>query len=188
MARICPDASDAELLNGLRAGQQEALRILYGRYSGLVYTTALRILNQPDEAEDLTQEIFLTFWKQDKFQPSRAALSTYLSIVTRSRAINKLNSRSSQQRSIDRLQQSLVTEWSDSTPLEKASLAEQHQVLQQAMNQIPDNQRRVLEMNYYQNLSQSEIARHLQIPLGTVKTNARQGLIKLRRILGTAVG
>ncbi len=189
MARVSTDASDAELICSLRAGQQEAFRILYERYSGLVYTLALRILNQPGEAEDLTQEVFLNFWQQEKFDPERAALSTYLSVITRSRAINKLESRSSRQRSLQRLQQNRgVGESTPPTPLEQASLTEQEETLRQALSQLTENQRKILEMNFYQGISQAEIAHQLGMPLGTVKTNARKGLIKLRELLGDAVG
>ena len=188
MPRIQADTTDAELIRLLRGGQQQALGVLYDRYGGLVYTVAFKILNQADEAEDLTQEVFLTFWKQERFDPSRAALSTYLGVMTRSRAINKLHSRSSQQRMSDRLQQTTPIEFSAPTPLEQASFAEQQQTVRQALTQISENQRQVLELNYYKGLSQSEVAQQLSLPLGTVKTHARQGLIKLRQILGDAVG
>jgi RNA polymerase sigma-70 factor (ECF subfamily) len=189
MARVSTDASDAELIHHLRSGQQEALRILYDRYSGLVYTLALKILQQPSEAEDLTQDVFLNFWKQEKFDPDRAALSTYLGVMTRSRAINKLESRSSRQRSLERLQQHKSSdELTAPTPLEQASLAEQETTVRRALAQLAENQRQILEMNFYQGISQAEIAQQLGIPLGTVKTNARKGLIKLRELLGDAVG
>jgi RNA polymerase sigma-70 factor, ECF subfamily len=188
MARIQPDTPDGELVRLLRDGQQDALGVLYDRYGGLVYTIAFKILNQADEAQDLTQDVFLTFWKQERFDPSRAALSTYLSVMTRSRAINKLHSRSSRQRMSDRLQQVTPVEFSAPTPLEQASLAEQQETVRQALTQLSENQRQVLELNYYKGLSQSEVAQQLGLPLGTVKTHARQGLIKLRQILGDAVG
>jgi len=188
MPRIQADTTDAELIRLLRGGQQQALGILYDRYGGLVYTVAFKILNQADEAEDLTQEVFLTFWKQERFDPSRAALSTYLGVMTRSRAINKLHSRSSQQRMSDRLQQTTPLEFSAPTPLERASFAEQQQTVRQALTRLSNSQREVLELNYYKGLSQSEVAQRLSLPLGTVKTHARQGLIKLRQILGDAVG
>jgi RNA polymerase sigma-70 factor, ECF subfamily len=187
MPRIPTDTADAELIRLLRGGEQQALGILYDRYGGLVYTVAFRILNQADEAEDLAQDVFLTFWKQERFDPSRAALSTYLGVMTRSRALNKLQSRSSRQRMNDRLQQNAV-EFSAPTPLEQASSAEQQETVRQALTQLSDNQRKVLELNYYKGLSQSEVAQQLGLPLGTVKTHARQGLIKLRQILGDAVG
>jgi RNA polymerase sigma-70 factor (ECF subfamily) len=153
-----------------------------------VYTLALKILHQPSEAEDLTQEVFLNFWQQDRFDPDRATLSTYLSVMTRSRAINKLESRSSRQRSLERLQKNKSSdELTALTPLEQASLAEQEKIVQQALSQLTDNQRKILEMNFYQGISQAQIAQQLKMPLGTVKTNARQGLIKLRELLGDAI-
>jgi RNA polymerase sigma-70 factor, ECF subfamily len=189
MARVAADASDAELVHSLRSGQPQALRILYDRYSGLVYTVALKILQRSGEAEDLTQEVFLNFWQQEKFDPDRAALSTYLGVVTRSRALNKLESRSSRQRSLERLQHNQFSdEGTAPTPLEQASLAEQETIVRQALTQLADSQRQILEMNFYQGISQAEIARQLEMPLGTVKTNARKGLIKLRELLGEAVG
>jgi RNA polymerase sigma-70 factor, ECF subfamily len=188
MPRIPTDTTDAELIRLLRGGEQQALGILYDRYGGLVYTVAFRILNQADEAEDLAQDVFLTFWKQERFDPSRAALSTYLGVMTRSRALNKLQSRSSRQRMSDRLQQNTPVEFSAPTPLEQASSAEQQETVRQALTQLSDNQRKVLELNYYKGLSQSEVAQQLGLPLGTVKTHARQGLLKLRQILGDAVG
>ena len=188
MERFSSDVSDAELIHRLRAGQSEALRVLYERYSRLVYTLALKILNQPSEAEDLTQEVFLNFWKQETFDPSRAVLGTYLCVIVRSRALNKLESRSSRNRSLVKLKSLTSPELLAPTPLEQATLVERAQALKQALVQIPENQRQILEMNYYQGISHAEISKQLELPLGTVKTRARQGLIKLRQLLGNAVG
>ncbi len=188
MERICSTTPDEDLIRSLRAGHQDALGILYDRYGQLVFTVALRILNRPDEAEDLTQEVFLVFWKKENFQPQRASLGTYLSVLTRSRALNKLRSRGSQQRTVERLQRSVYNEWSHPCPLEQATLDEQHQIVQQAVTQLPDSQQQVLTMNYIEGLSHSEIAKRLNMPLGTVKTNARQALRRLRQSLGEAVG
>jgi RNA polymerase sigma-70 factor, ECF subfamily len=75
---------------------QTALSTLYDRYGGLVYSLALRLLDRSDEPEDLTQDIFLNFWKQDKFDLMRAKLNSYLCLITRSRAIDKLRTRQSE--------------------------------------------------------------------------------------------
>lgn len=187
MARFSEDASDAELVKHLKSGHQDALRVLYSRYSNLVYTIAFKMLNSASEAEDLTQDVFLNFWKQEKFDPSRAALSTYLCVITRSRALNRLKQRGSQQRSLEKLQAMPPPELTASTPLENASLEEQQQTLKQVLAELPDRQRQILELNFYQGVSQSNIAQQLDLPLGTVKTNARQGLLTLRRRLGSAV-
>ena len=186
MARFSNDVSDIELIRSLRAGNQEALTLLYDRYGGLVYTIALRLLKQSAEAEDLTQEIFLNFWQQDKYDPNRGALRTYLGLVARSRALNRLSKRSTQQRSIQRLTQ---REKADRpiTPLENASLLEQQEAVREALSQLKDQQRQILEMNFYQGITHAEIARQLNMPLGTVKTRARKGLMELRQRLGAAV-
>ncbi len=186
MARISTETSDNELIRCLRAGDQDALTVLYGRYGSLVYTVALRLLKQTTEAEDLTQEIFLNFWKQDNFDPSRAALSTYLGVMTRSRALNRLSQSSSRQGSLQRLQRSQLDRTSI-TPLETASLTEQQETVQQALSELPSRHRQILELNFYQGLSHTAIAQQLSMPLGTVKTRARQGLLILRRQLGDAV-
>jgi RNA polymerase sigma-70 factor, ECF subfamily len=187
MVRIHADLPDIELIKQLRAYNQKALGILYDRYGGLVYTIALRILNQADEAEDLTQDVFLTFWKQEKFDSSRATLSTYLSVLTRSRALNKIRSQATQGQAMERLQQWTLSDACTPTPLEKASQEEQQQTVREAMTRLTNNQQRVLDMNYHQGLSHSEIAQQINMPLGTVKSNARQGLLKLRQILGDTV-
>jgi RNA polymerase sigma-70 factor, ECF subfamily len=183
MNQIRSDATDLDLISSLRQGNQHALSILYDRYGGLVYTLALKLLDRRDEAEDLTQDVFLTFWKQAKFDPTRAKLSSYLCLITRSRAIDKLRSRRSEQKSIERLQQIVVAEANLPTPLDWAAQSEQQTIVQQSLSLLSEKQRHVLELSYYHDLSQSEIATKLNLPLGTVKTHMRQGLIKLRQLL-----
>lgn len=187
MARLSTDSSDIELIHSLRSGSKQALGILYDRYGSLVYTIALKILKQPSDAEDLTQDIFLNFWKREKFDPNRATLSVYICMMARSRALNRLASHGSYQRSLQRLQWSFSEDRSTATPLEKASLVEQQEAVQRALAQLSDRQRQILEMNFYQGLSHSQIAQQLDMPLGTVKTKARQGLMELRQQLGDAV-
>ncbi|HEY9599064.1 MAG TPA: sigma-70 family RNA polymerase sigma factor [Cyanophyceae cyanobacterium] len=175
--------SDAELFGLLRAGDTTALGILYDRYSSLVYSLALRVLANPQEAEDLTQEVFLTFWRSSNYNPARGSLSSFLTTLTRSRAIDRLRSRGTVLKFLQRWSETMTTETSSPTPFEVASLNQRSHYVRNALAQLPDNQRQVLEMAYYEGLSQSEIARTLNIPLGTVKTWARQGLLTLRRNL-----
>ncbi len=188
MSQLHPDPTDADLIVSLRQGNQNALNILYDRYGGLVYTLALKLLDRPDEAEDLTQDIFLNFWKQDKFNPDRGKLSSYLCLMTRSRAIDRLRSRQSEQRSIEKFKQNIIPETSLPTPLESVTLAEEQLIVRQSLSQLTDIQREILELSYYQGLSQSAIATRLNLPLGTVKTHMRQGLIKLRQLLPSQIG
>jgi RNA polymerase sigma-70 factor (ECF subfamily) len=180
----CPDLqTDAELCRALKAGQRSALGILYDRYATLVYRLALRILANPQEAEDLTQEIFLTLWRSNTYNPSRGSLSSFLTTLTRSRAIDKLRSRGTNLKTIQRWSQMMATETSSPTPFESASLTQRSQYVAEALAKLPEKQRQVLEMAYYQGMSQSEIAAQLGIPLGTIKTWSRQGLLNLRKNL-----
>jgi RNA polymerase sigma-70 factor, ECF subfamily len=188
MSQLYPDLPDVELIASLRQGTQNALSILYDRYGGLVYSLALKLLNRPDEAEHLTQDVFLNFWKQDKFDPTRAKLSSYLCLITRSRAIDKLRIRQSEQNSLPRLQQNTLPETDLPTPLDSVSLAEEQIIARESLAALSDLQRQIIELSYYQNLSQSAIAIQLDLPLGAVNTHARQGLIKLRQLLQSQIG
>jgi len=106
-------------------------------------------------------------------------------MMARSRALNKIRSRKTQQRALEKLKTHPTQP--EPTPLEQASSLEKEENLQRALAQLPEKYRRILEMNYYQGLSHSQIAESLQMPLGTVKTNARKGLVLLRQLLGVQV-
>lgn len=175
--------TDAELFCALKAGQPSTLGVLYDRHASLVYRLALRILANPQEAEDLTQEIFLILWRSGTYNPARGSLSSFLTTLTRSRAIDKLRSRGTNLKFLQRLSQVMTTETPPHTPFESASLSQRSQYVRDALAQLSDKQRKVLEMAYYDGFSQSEIAKQLNIPLGTIKTWARQGLLNLKRNL-----
>jgi RNA polymerase sigma-70 factor, ECF subfamily len=180
---LSADTSDLDLLLALRGGQTQALGMLYDRYSRLVFSLAFKILANSEEAEDITQEIFLTLWQRQTYNPARGSLSSFLTTMTRSRAIDKLRSRGSRYRFLQRWEGIMRSETVMSTPLEQASIGERSQIIRGALEQLPVNERQVLEIAYYEGLSQSEIAEQLSIPLGTVKTRSRQGLLKLRQAL-----
>lgn len=174
--------SDAELVNQLQAGQTSALALIYDRYASLVYGLALRMLKDTQGAEDLTQEIFITLWRQARYNPERGSLARFLMVMTRSRAIDKLRVRSINLDFCDRSTHPVAGN-APFTPFEQVSLEERSQQVRLALEQLSDYQRQVLEMAYYDGFSQSEIAQQLDIPLGTVKTRTRQGLLKLQRLL-----
>jgi RNA polymerase sigma-70 factor (ECF subfamily) len=178
-----PSQTDTELFLALKAGEQGALTIFYDRYASLVYRLALRILVNTQEAEDLTQEVFLNLWRSSTYNPSRGSLSSFLTTLTRSRAIDKLRSRSSNLKFLQRWSQAMTTQPQPPTPFEFASIHQRSEYVRDALAKLPDKQRQVLEMAYYDGLSQSEIATRLEIPLGTVKSWSRQGLLNLRQHL-----
>lgn len=175
--------TDAQLYLALKAGQTAAVGILYDRHAGLVYGIALKVLENPQEAEDLTQDIFLNFVKIGSYEPSRGSLRTYLAILTRSRAVDRVRSRSNTRELLKKWGHSREEETATDSLLEKVSRSEQSQEVKAALAQLSDEQQQILRMAYYDGLSQSEIANQLEIPLGTVKARARRGLLKLRQAL-----
>lgn len=174
--------TDAELFLALKAGQIAALGILYDRHAGLIYGLALKILGNAQEAEDLTQEIFLALSRGSAYDPKRGSLRTFLAVMTRSRAIDKMRSRNTASRFLGRWK-SNTQESTSNSPFEYVAQNEQAQEVQAALAQLSDSQQQVLKLAYYDGLSQSEIAQRLDIPLGTVKGRSRQGLLKLRQSL-----
>lgn len=175
--------TDSEVYRDLQNNDTHALGIIYDRYGTLVYRLALKILGNSQEAEDLTQEIFLNLWQKQGYDPRRGTLHGYLMTLTRSRAIDRLRSRGSSLRFLQRLGFNEMSDNNFPNPLEQASLDERSEKVKTALAQLPDVQRQVLEMAYYEGLSQSEIAERLATPLGTIKTRGRQALLKLKQFL-----
>ena len=175
--------TDAQLYLALKAGQTAALGILYDRHAGLVYGIALKVLGNPEEAEDLTQDVFLNFARTGSYDPSRGSLRTYLAILTRSRAVDRVRSRSNTREFLRQWGHDTEREIATDSWLEKVSSREQSQEVKAALAHLSDEQQQILRMAYYDGLSQSEIAKQLAIPLGTVKARARRGLLKLRQTL-----
>jgi RNA polymerase sigma-70 factor (ECF subfamily) len=180
--------TDTELLHAVRAGQTAALGTLYDRYASLVYGLALAILTSPQEAEDLTQDIFLALSNKCDYDPARGSLNAYLVTLTRSRAIDKLRARGTKMRFLNRWSQVTDLHGSSGTPFDHLSLTECSRRVREALAQLPEHQRQVLELAYYKDLSQTEIADRLKTPLGTIKTWTRTGLFTLRRALQDLIG
>lgn len=180
--------TDVELYLALKAGQSVALGIIYDRHAGLVYGLALKILGNSQEAEDLTQDVFLNLAKAHSYEPSRGSLRTYLAILTRSRAIDRVRSRSTAREFLGRWRHNQEQEIFTDSLFEEVSSSEQSQEVRAALAQLSNNQQQILRMAYYDGLSQSEIAERLKIPLGTVKARARRGLLKLRQTLADYIG
>ncbi|PZO22517.1 MAG: RNA polymerase subunit sigma [Leptolyngbya foveolarum] len=180
--------SDALLCAALKQGSADALGILYDRHAGLVYGVALKVLKNAQAAEDLTQDIFLSLTKNNTYNPSRGALRTYLTVLTRSRAIDRLRAEGTRTRAVTQLKRSHPLSSNNSTanqPLERASQKETSLTVETALSQISVEERQILQMMYFEGQTQAAIAEQMQIPLGTVKTRSRRGLLKLRKILSS---
>ncbi|NEP19568.1 MAG: sigma-70 family RNA polymerase sigma factor [Leptolyngbya sp. SIO4C1] len=175
------ELTDTALWQAVCRGDTVALGQLYDRHGGLVYSIALKLLGQ-SEAEDLTQDIFLKIFSGSGYDPSRGSLRTYLAILTRSRAMDRLRSRQVKAQSLRRLQRRTPISSTDVTA-DALFIAEQSAEVKAALAELSDTQQEILRLTYYEGLTQTAIAQRLNTPLGTVKTRARRGLLKLREML-----
>jgi RNA polymerase sigma-70 factor, ECF subfamily len=174
--------TDAQLVEAVRAGQTQALQAIYERYAATIYGIALQILQDPQEAQDVSQDVFTTLWRTDAYNPERGALASYLAISARSRAVDRLRAKSRKLRLAERWGRIQVINSPPST-LEQVSLGERAERVRAALALLPETQRRILELVYFTGCTQAEIARQLALPLGTIKSSLRLGLVKLRRSL-----
>jgi len=182
-AILGPDES-RRLIERLRARDATALGELYDRYGGVVYSIILRIARDKATSEDLTQEVFLRVWNRiPSFDAERGSLSTWVLTIARHSAIDFLRSRSGKQArlniSIETLERSL-TGGNAETELQSATDAKK---VRAAMARLEPKHRQLLELAYFDGLSQSEMAEKLELPLGTVKTWVRTALRQLRENL-----
>jgi RNA polymerase sigma-70 factor (ECF subfamily) len=167
---------DASLLARVQAGDERAMASLYDRYSRVVYSVALRVLREPAASEDVLQEVFMQIWRNpSSFTAARGSLGGWLSIVARNR-------------SIDTLRRKRPTTYVDdvalATPFNLADEAERNTLMERAravIVQLPREQRKTLEMAFFDGLTHSEIAEITGDPLGTVKTRIRSALLTLRK-------
>ncbi|MGB3787349.1 MAG: sigma-70 family RNA polymerase sigma factor [Phormidesmis sp.] len=177
--------TDVELWTALCSGETVALGHLYDRHAGLVYGVSLNMLGNAQEAEDLTQDIFVKLVERKNFDPARGSLRTFLMMLTRSRATDRLRSRQSARRSQQRLRANYLT--SSLANVDPAAQnvieSEQSETVRSALSRLSAEQRQALHLAYFEGFTQSDIASHLDTPLGTIKARTRRGLLKLREIL-----
>jgi RNA polymerase sigma-70 factor (ECF subfamily) len=175
--------SSVRLLGEIARGDREAFARFYDLHATLVHTFALRILRERGEAEEVVQDVFLQVWRQaGTYSTDRGTPEAWLITMTRSRGIDKLRSR---RRRDEMVRPAETTErLPEPVALESASgPAEARATLGGVLADLPAAQRSVLELAYFDGLTQSEIAARLGEPLGTVKTRMRSGLERLRGAL-----
>jgi RNA polymerase sigma-70 factor, ECF subfamily len=176
--------ADRASLERIARGDHAAFAELYDRHARLVYSLALRILQERADAEDMVQEVFAQVWAQAaRYDPSRGAVAAWILMLTRSRAIDRLRTRRSRPEAAAAADDAeSVVDLTAAQDMELLS-AEQVTRLQRALAELPEAQRNALELAYYQGLTHAEVAARLGEPLGTVKTRIRQAVIKLRESL-----
>lgn len=179
---------DPELFRRTAAGDDRSLAELYRRYSGVLLATAMRVLNNPKDAEEVVQEAFVQIWeKASVFDARRGKPLTWAMTLTRNKAIDHL--RRVQRRR--RLHEDVSEEaqiWErmvEHDSSDEAAAHETKEIVRSAVIELSPDQRRAIEMAFFGGLTQQQIAQQLDEPLGTVKARIRRGMLKLRHILGT---
>lgn len=185
-------------MQGIAARDPEALAMLYDQRGGLLFALCLRVLKDRMAAEEALEDVFFEIWsKPDRFDPGRGTPINYLLNLTHSRAIDKLRSRVKLRRielttdrsSADPSSREITgPAYEQNTPADIAEDAERSESIRRAVRRLNEDQRQVVEMAFFDGLTHSEIAEKLSIPLGTIKTRIRQGLVHLKEALGNQLG
>jgi len=182
-----PAAPDRALVERMAAGDERALGTLYDRHGAAAYALALAVVRERADAEEVVADAFGQAWRTaGQFDPGRGSVAAWLATITRTRGLDLVRARGRRGRTLTRAAQ----ESSDglAAPLAGAGeapdrdleRAEARRLVAWSLAELPEPQRRVIELAYFGGLTQTEIAAELQQPLGTVKTRMRAGMEKLR--------
>jgi RNA polymerase sigma-70 factor (ECF subfamily) len=171
------DADDAALVKAMAEGETSALARLYERHSSFLLGLAMRIVRERREAEDLLHDVFLEAWKQAKgFDPNRGRVRTWLAIRMRSRALDLQKSA--------RVSRNAGDAGLEMVPDDSERTSPDHARVRAAMIELSSDQRKVLDLAYFDGLSCTEIATKISIPVGTVKSRLAAGMQRLRELIG----
>jgi len=183
---LCQDPSDEELISAICHGAEWALETLYERYYRYAYALAYRILHESTGAEDIVQEVFLSVWrKAASYQKHHGSVFSWLQAIVHHRAIDRVRSAAYR----DHQWTPLQVEGEQDPPgdqcevWEQAWHHEQGELIRLVLEQLPSEQRQVIELAYFGGYTHAEIAEKVNIPLGTVKGRMRLGLQKMKHLL-----
>ena len=175
--------SDVDLMLGIQAGDEDALSQLYDRYNGIVKALILRIIHNDTEADDLLQEVFMEIWNQAKnFSAEKGKPLGWMVTLTRRRAIDALRKKQAYARAEERFQaepEQQPLAWVQNVTENEIQAGDTRVLMAKVISSLPEAQQQVIELAFFQGMSQREIASHTNIPLGTVKTRLELGLKKI---------
>lgn len=174
----------AHLIALTAEGDQTALATLYDRTSPQVFGLILKILNNREAAEEVTLDVYTQVWRQaHAYDRTRGAPGAWLMMLARTRAIDRFRSGAAERGRMESLDAATLFASADDSPEQDVEGQERRRYVQAALAGLTAEQRQTIALAYFYGLSQSEIADKLQLPLGTVKTRMRLGMIKLREAL-----
>ena len=172
------------LIARIAAGDRDAFSRFYDLLAPTAFGLIRRVLRDPEAAAEVLQEVFWQVWREaPQYDPKRGSPEAWLVMRAKTRAIDRLRSIRRRDRTFVAPVDESVARSSEEPAENPAVVAENRSLIQTALAQLPEPQRRVIEMAFFEGLTQSEIAIRLREPLGTVKTRARLGLERLRDAL-----
>jgi RNA polymerase sigma-70 factor (ECF subfamily) len=173
-------AEDVALIGRIVARDAQAVGELYDRHNRLLFGLILRILRDRSESEEVLQEVFLQVWnRSETYNVALGSPVGWLVRIARNRAIDRLRANAVRLRAID----AAPPPEDSASPEASAALGEQQRAVARALAALPIDQRTLIEQAYFLGLTQSELAERMRIPLGTVKTRIRSGMLALREHL-----
>jgi RNA polymerase sigma-70 factor (ECF subfamily) len=179
-ARRYPLLADEDLISLVGDGDAEAFALLYDRHSRAAYSLAYRLMNGRQAAEDLLQDSFIKVWRSaGGYRVGRGSVRTWTLSIVRNRAIDQFRSDASRRRTRDEVEASTPTSYPSEAFAETWRNSRRDQV-REAMNTLPPEQLKILELAYFSGYTHVEISELLRLPLGTVKGRMRLGLKKIR--------
>ena len=177
-------ADAAALIARIAQGDGEAFGRFYDAFAGMALGLIRRVLRDPGASEEVLQEVFWQIWREaDQYDPQRGRPETWLLMRAKTRAIDKLRSIRRRERTFVMAVDEGVASGDAAGSEDAGAAAEDRGLLRTALAQLPPAQRRVIELAFFEGLTQAEIYARLGAPLGTVKTRARLGLERLRDVL-----
>jgi RNA polymerase sigma-70 factor (ECF subfamily) len=174
---------DANLIDRMGGGDEGALAEFYHRHSPTLYGVAVKILNDPREAEDALQEGLIRMWRSAAtYQPKLSSPFSWAVMIVRNKAIDRLRVLQRNNRVVDRVAfEAAFNSMADEKSAIEPDFRERRAMACSALSQLPRDQREPLELAFFRGLTHEEVAAHLETPLGTVKARIRRGLIQIRK-------
>ena len=178
--------AEIALLGRVAQGDRRGFEELYDRFSGVLFTTAYRVLNNQEAAEDVLQDVFIQIWeKAPLYDPTRGKPMTWAVTLTRNKAIDRLRSTVRRNRLQDDVEREAETfeQFDDRSSFDAVASGETSKLVREAIQKLSKDQREAIELAFFSSLTQTEIAERLGEPLGTIKARIRRGMMKLKDVI-----
>jgi RNA polymerase sigma-70 factor (ECF subfamily) len=182
--------AEIALLRRVAQGDRRGFEELYDRFSKVLFSTAYRVLNNQEAAEDVLQDVFIQIWeKAPLYEPSRGKPMTWAITLTRNKSIDRLRSTVRRTRLGEDLEREALSQdqFDDRSSFDALAAEDRDKLVREAIHKLSEEQREAIELAFFSSLTQLEISERLDVPLGTIKARTRRGLLKLRDLLGPKI-